>query len=193
MQKTALLVIDFINDIVHPQGKIAAAAEFVATQHVIEAANKAIAIARKKNDLILFVKVGFSANYIECPDTSPIFTKAKEIQALQLESWGAEFHEKLNITLEDKVIIKHRVSAFYATTLDAILSAKNITRLLITGVSTNMTVAGTSRDAHDRDYPVTILHDACGTTNAEIQKNTLELLSKIAEIKTVSDYAQANF
>src|SRR5215204_6418872 len=149
MKKTALLVIDFINDIVHPDGKITATADFVKKHDVINHANLVIAFARQHHFPIAFVKVGFSKNYLECPTNSPIFGQAKEMKAFELNTWGTEFHEKLNVQTDDFIITKHRVSAFYGTSLEAFLRANQIQNLILIGVSTDMAIQSTAREAHD--------------------------------------------
>ncbi len=180
---TLLLCIDFINDIIHPKGKIAASAKFVAEHQVIQHANAAIATARVKNIPIVFVKVGFSPNYIECPAHSPVFAKAKELGALQLGTWGTELHEELDVQPNDTIIMKHRVSALYATSLATILTAQRIEKVIICGVSTNMTVETTTRELHDRDYQVIVLSDACGATTQEIHTASLTTLARIATVQ----------
>jgi nicotinamidase-related amidase len=187
MTKAALLVIDFINDIVDPNGKIAASASYIAEHQVIEKANEAMAFARNNNIPVILVKVGFTAGYLECPEHSPVFGKAKQYKALQLGTWGTEFHEKLKIEPQDLIIIKHRISAFYATALEAILRANQIDTLLLSGVSTHMAIASTAREAHDRDYQVVIIGDACGTANQALQDTTLEILGKVSKIIKTSE------
>ncbi|MGL4890152.1 MAG: cysteine hydrolase, partial [Aeromonas veronii] len=55
----ALLVIDFINDIAHPDGRIAASAAHVLEQDAIAHANHALAHARANGWLVVLIKVGF--------------------------------------------------------------------------------------------------------------------------------------
>jgi nicotinamidase-related amidase len=184
MQDSALLVIDFINDIVDPKGKIAGSANFIQSHYTIENANKVIKQARKANVPIIFVKVGFSPSYLECPAESPIFGKAKQYQALQLNNWGTEFHANLDKQPEDFVVIKHRINAFYATDLEAILRAQKIQNLVICGVSTDMAVQSTTRDAHDRDYKVTVVKDACAAMSEEHHEGSIKILERIATIAT---------
>lgn len=179
---TALLVIDLINDIAHPDGKIARSAERIIESNVIQHTNQVISHARKKNWPIIFVKVGFHAGYPECPKNSPLFGGAPKAGALLLNSWGTEFHEDLDVQLSDNILIKHRVSCFYATTLEALLSASNIDTLVLTGVATNMTIEHTARDAHDRDYSVIVVQDCCETASREAHLSSLESLSRIATI-----------
>lgn len=177
-----LLVIDFINDIVHPEGKFSSAAGYVKEHQVIEHANKAIASARAKKIPILFVKLGFSANYLEWPASSPLYSRVKDSHALQLNTWGTELYQKLDFQSNDITIVKHRVSAFYATGLETFLRANQVQQLYICGVSTDMTVQTTAREAHDRDYKVVIIKDACGAMTKELHENTIKSLERIATI-----------
>jgi len=188
--KTLLLVIDFINDIVHPDGKRSATAAYVAEYEVMQQANKTIAIARQKNIPIVHVKVGFSANYIECPSNSPLFSKAKQDNALQLGTWGTEFHQQMDVREKDTIIIKHRVSALYATPLESILRANQIDTVIVSGVSTNMAVTTVTRELHDRDYKVIVVKNACGAATLEAHQATLNALSRIATTCDVNELNQ---
>lgn len=184
MHKSFLLVIDFINDIVNPAGKFSSAAAYVKEFEVIQHANKAIAQARANSIPILFVKLGFSAHYLECPEKSPLYQRVKESQALQLNTWGTAFAAELDVQSDDIMLIKHRVSAFHATGLENFLRANQAEKLFICGVSTDLTVQTTAREAHDRDYEVVIIEDACGAMTQEIHQNTIKSLARIATLTT---------
>ena len=179
---SALLVIDFINDIAHPNGKIARSAERIVENKVIEKANEAIAVARKRNWLTVFIKVAFHPGYPDCPKDSPLFGPAASHGALLLGTWGTHFHERLTVQADDLVVIKHRVSGFYATPLEAILKAQSVDRLLLAGTATNMAVEHTARDAHDRDYSVLILQDGCEAATEEAHRAAIESMSRFSKI-----------
>ena len=123
MNTTALVLLDFINEIVHEGGKFAGKGypAFVKDRKVLENVNAAIEKARKKNIPIIFVRVGFSQDYKEWPEHSPLFGAAKKAGALKLGTWATEIHDFVKATDSDFVVTKHRVSAFYATSLEAIL------------------------------------------------------------------------
>jgi nicotinamidase-related amidase len=182
-----VLCIDFINDIVHPDGKISHSALYVDKYKVLEKANQAIDLARRKDIPIVHVKVGFSANYLECPKQSPLFSSAQKYNALQLGTWGTEFHQDLDVQSEDRILVKHRVSALYATPLATILTANKVDTVLICGVSTNMTIDSTTRELHDRDYSVVVLQDACGAASLDIHEATLANLSRLAKVIEVDE------
>jgi nicotinamidase-related amidase len=62
----------------------------------------------------------------------------------------------------ERVINKTSVSAFTSTGIDALLRSWGIEYLLFTGVSTNMCVGTTARDAADRGYRCLIIENCCG-------------------------------
>lgn len=162
MAKTALILLDFINEIVDEKGKFAGKGypAFVKAHGVLDNVNAAIAKAREKNIPIIFVRVGFSPDYREWPETSPLFGAAKKFGALQLGAWATEIHGSINKTDADFLVTKHRVSAFYATALEAILRVLKVDTLLLGGVATDLVVQSTAREAHDRDYRVVVLEAA---------------------------------
>ena len=105
----ALVIIDFINDIVDKNGKIPSCAEQVSAHHVIHNANIAIQWARENNVPCIFIKVGFQSSYLELPHQSPMFGKAQQYRALELGHWGTDFHPDLNVTEQDMVIDRKSV------------------------------------------------------------------------------------
>jgi nicotinamidase-related amidase len=186
-QKTALIVIDFINDIVHKEGKIPSCADYVEKYSVIENVNNAIVGARNENYPVIHVKVAFSENYSEVFEASAIFGGAKKKNALKLNTWGTEFHKDVNVDNDEYIVIKHRISAFYGTDLELFLRSNRIEKLLICGVSTNMAVELTAREAHDRDFLVEIVEDACASYNKEMHNISIQTLSLFSKIIKSSD------
>jgi ureidoacrylate peracid hydrolase len=186
--ESALLIIDFINDIAHPKGKIARSAPRIEKNQVLSRVNQAIDHARAQKLLLIFVKVGFHPGYIDCPLNSPLFSAAKQQGALLLDSWGTEFHEELDVRTSDLVIVKQRVSALYSTPLEPLLKAQKIERLFLAGTATNMAVEHTARDAHDRDYLVTILHDGCEAASKESHLAALETMGRFCTVVNIFDF-----
>jgi biuret amidohydrolase len=186
MMRTAFIGLDYIIDIMHPQGKIARSAAHASERGIIAKANKVLEIAKLKNWLTIMIKVGFSVHYQEQPKNSPLFGKLHEFGALQLGSVGTEFHPDLDVG-NSLIIVKPRVSAFYGTGLDAALRANRIERVILGGVSTAWAVQSTARDAHDRDYDVCIIEEICAAATEEQHESSIKLMETIATILTVSE------
>ncbi len=85
----------------------------------------------------------------------------------------SEVHHDLTPRPSEKVIFKHRYSAFYNTDLETILRCLRIQDLVITGIMTNMCCESTARDAYYRDYRVFFLADATGSITEEMQVASL--------------------
>lgn len=182
---TALVLIDFINDIVDPKGKLAAKgyARFHEKQGSLTVASDLLARARAKKWAIIHVRVGFSPDYKEQPEGSPLFGGAKKFNALRLGDWGTEFHPNLLPLPDEAVIIKHRVSAFYGTSLEIMLRTYGVRTIIFAGCATDMAVQAAARDAHDRDFACIIASDSCIAANDDDHEQTLRMITKIAVVK----------
>jgi len=73
----------------------------------------------------------------------------------------------------DPIIRKTSIGAFASTGLDHLLRSLDREHLFMTGVSTNMCVETTAREAADRGYAVTLVEDACATTHKELHEGTV--------------------
>lgn len=187
---TVFIGLDYIVDIMHPSGKIARSAAHAGERNVIDVANRALTIACQSEWLSILVKVGFSQSYADQPKQSPMFGRAHEFGAIALGTRGTGFHPALKAELADLVIVKPRVSAFYGTGLDAALRARKVDRVVIAGVSSSWAVQSAARDAHDRDYQVFVLEDACAAANEAEHQASMTLLGSIAKIIRIDELAR---
>ena len=90
--KSVYLVLDMQNDLISedaPAGKSSLGAE-LRGRNILERTGAAIAEARAADVAIGFVRVGFSANYAECPDRSPVFAPAKANKLFRVGTPSAE-------------------------------------------------------------------------------------------------------
>jgi len=85
----------------------------------------------------------------------------------------SEVHRDIAPLPADKVIVKHRYSAFYNTDLETVLRCLGIEDLVISGIMTNMCCESTARDAYYRDYRVFFLADGNGSVNEEMHLASL--------------------
>jgi nicotinamidase-related amidase len=85
----------------------------------------------------------------------------------------AEVHDKLAPLPGEKIIYKHRYSAFYNTDLETVLRVLKIEELVVTGIMTNMCCESTARDAYYRDYRVFFPADATGSVTEEMHVASL--------------------
>ncbi len=187
--KSILLVMDMINDLVHPEGPNAASYGVKMRERGVYAATcLAIEKARTAGVPVGYVRIGFSPGYLECPPRSPVFRRARETELFQLGTWGTAVYADFAPRPEDFDIVKHRVSPFYGTRLEPILRAHDITQLVLCGVSTNGVVSAAIREGHDRDYQCVLLEDASAGATDEEHDFALAGLRRFATVTTASAY-----
>jgi nicotinamidase-related amidase len=74
------------------------------------------------------------------------------------------------------VIDKPGKGSFYATSLDSLLKERRITHLVITGVTTEVCVQTTMREANDRGYECLLLEDCTESYFPEFKLATLDMV-----------------
>jgi nicotinamidase-related amidase len=79
--------------------------------------------------------------------------------------------------LDDEIVItKPGKGAFYGTQLELLLQQKEITHLIIAGVTTEVCVQTTMREANDRGYECLLIEDATASYFPEFKQATIEML-----------------
>jgi nicotinamidase-related amidase len=189
MKNTIFLVMDMMNDIVAEDGVNAQTYGVQVKQRgVLENTAKAIAAARAAGAKVGYVRVGFSPDYREAPGNSPIFSGARKNGIFKLGTKGTEVHPALAPAEGDFDVVKHRVSPFYGTSLEPILRANGIERIVMCGVSTNGVVHSGAREAHDRDYEVVILEDCCAGVTADEHMHAIACLGRYGQIVNSAEF-----
>lgn len=181
---TALLLVDFINEIVDPKGKLAGKgyADFDKQHGSLNRVSQLLALARSRQYAVCHVGLRFSKDYKEQPESSPLFGGAKKFGALAEGGWGAEFHPMAAPISGEACIPKHRVSAFYGTPLELLLRTYGVRRILVAGCATDMAVQAAVRDAHDRDFSAVVISDCCIAASDDDHDQALRLLSKVGSV-----------
>lgn len=85
----------------------------------------------------------------------------------------SKIHPQIEPEQNDKIIHKHRYSAFYNTDLETILRCVKTEDLVITGVMTNICCESTAREAYFRDYRTFFLADATAASTEEMHLASL--------------------
>lgn len=181
---TALVLLDYINEIVHPDGKLAMKGyvDFIKTQDVYNSLQKTIDITQAESGLIVAVGLAFDPTYVDQPLGSPIFGKAAEFGILQSCSWSTAYTDAIKLPTETVHVRKNRVSGFTATALDQVLRNRGVRSVRLAGVATDLAVEATARAAHDLDYIVEIAAASSAAASTEDHERALTSMSKFATI-----------
>jgi len=83
---------------------------------------------------------------------------------------------EMKTTPQDILITKHTWGSFFETALDDELKKRNVTGIVIGGISTSIGVEGTSRQASERGYNITFAKDAMTDMVAAAHDNSLQYI-----------------
>lgn len=161
-EETALVVVDMQNTFCHPHGAFARlGADVSPLTAVVPAVAALVAAARAAGVPVVFVKHVLRPDY---RDGGIIFNELKRplrgAGAIVGGTWEAELVDELSVEQVDVVVEKRRFSAFFGTDLDIVLRSRGIASLVVCGVTTNICVESTARDAAQRDYRTFVVADA---------------------------------
>lgn len=191
---TALVVIDMQNGFCHPEGSFAQLGlDIEATNRAIEGCRRLIEAAREAGVPIIYTRYVYRPDYLDggvlVQDILPALADAKSLAA---GTWDADIVDELEPQPQDFIVDKNRYSAFYATSLATILSSLRISNLVICGVTTNMCVETTARDASQMDYRVFVVGDATGELDEERHRVALTTIGfGFGWVVTVDDVERA--
>jgi len=83
----------------------------------------------------------------------------------------------------DRVLLKHRYSAFDHTALELLLESLEVERVLLVGAATEGCVVQTAIDAREHGLKATILADACATADEDLEKTALRYAEDVGGIR----------
>lgn len=83
----------------------------------------------------------------------------------------------------DRVLLKHRYSAFDHTALELLLESLSVERVVLVGTSTEGCVVQTALDAREHGLKATILAGACATTDARLEKTALRYAEDVGGVR----------
>jgi len=91
--------------------------------------------------------------------------------------YGHDIVDELAPAPGEPVIDKPGKGAFYATDLGALLDERKVASLIVTGVTTEVCVHTTVREANDRGYECLVLADCVGSYFPEFQRVGLDMIA----------------
>jgi biuret amidohydrolase len=198
--RTALLVIDFQRDFLEPGGFGTALGNDVSRlARAVYPTQRVLAAARAEGMLVVHTREGHRPDLSDCPPSKRARGRIGEPgpmgRILVRGEAGHDLVPDLAPVAGEPVVDKPGKGAFFATDLDAILRARGIETLLVTGVTTEVCVQSTVREASDRGYRVIVLGDCCASYFPAFHEAALAMVAAqggiFGEVATSRDVIRA--
>lgn len=182
---TALLLIDMQRDFLEPGGFGDMLGNDVSLlRSTIEPCRAVLQAARQSAITVIHTREGHRPDLTDAPPSklarghleTGIGDEGPMGRVLVRGQPGHEIIPELSPTDNEPVIDKPGKGAFYETDLHLILQNRNIRTLIVCGVTTEVCVHTTVREANDRGYECLVLADCVGSYFPEFQRVALEMI-----------------
>ena len=183
---TALVIIDMQRDFLLPGGFGAMLGNDVSMlTKVIEPLSAVLDLARAAGMLVIHTREGHRPDLADCPPSklarghldTPIGAEGPFGRVLVRGEKGHGIIDELAPIDGEVVLDKPGKGAFYATDLEHMLRNAHVTSLIVTGVTTEVCVHTTVREANDRGFECLVLSDCVGSYFAEFQEVGLKMIA----------------
>jgi nicotinamidase-related amidase len=182
---TALIVIDMQRDFVEPGGFGEALGNDVSRlQQAVAPTRRVLEAARAAGVLVIHTREGHRPDLSDCPPAklarghleNGIGDPGPMGRILVRGEYGHEIVDDLKPLASEPVVDKPGKGAFYATDLEAMLRFRRIRSLVVTGVTAEVCVQTTVREANDRGFECLVLSDCIASYFPEFYEMTLKMV-----------------
>jgi nicotinamidase-related amidase len=183
---TALVIIDMQRDFVEPGGFGETLGNDVSLlQSVVPPLRAVLDAARALGLTVIHTREGHVPDLSDCPPAKlqrgepslRIGDPGPKGRILVRGEYGHDIIDDLAPLSGELVIDKPGKGAFHGTTFGVELQSRGITRLIVTGVTTEVCVHTTVREANDRGYECLVLSDCTGSYFPEFQQVGLAMIA----------------
>ncbi len=185
--QVALILIDMQRDFLEPEGYLASMGyDLAGVRGAIGPARRLLAAARAAGICILHTRQGYRPDLAEVPahklarmqaGLSSVGKAGPLGRFLIRGEPGFQLIADVAPAPGEFVIDKTANSAFWGTDLAAILAARGIRALILAGVTTDVCVHCTLREANDRGFECLLARDACGSGDVEAHRAALHMVT----------------
>jgi ureidoacrylate peracid hydrolase len=189
---TRLLVIDVQNDFLADGGWFDRHGEDLTTMRAaVDNILELLPLARVAGVQPIFIRATYDRIWMSEAMLERHARTGLDVTHCEEGTWGAELY-KVSPEPDELVVTKHRYSAFIDTELPTLLRAAGVKNLIFTGVTSNVCVESTARDAYMHDYHVLVVSDCTASYNEEVHEAFLSNIRRaFGTVVTRAEVAEA--
>lgn len=173
-KKTALIVVDMQNGFLDDNGfmnKMGMPITYL--KPVLPKVKRLIGICRGVGIPVIYTRFVLRPDYADAGIYAMWRPRAKESKTGVAGTWDVDIHKDIAPQPNDYIVNKQRASAFYNTNMEIILRGLQAEAVLVCGVTTEVCVESTVRDAFFRDYWVVVVKDAVAAADPQRHEGSL--------------------
>jgi len=160
---TALIVVDMQNSYVMDDLPRPAGRSIEGFKRAVPGCEALVDAARAAGHLIVFTRYMYMDEYLDkLPPEGRADSNSRRTPDREPDDYSHQLMEQFTPRPGEILLDKSRPSSFYGTRLEPLLTARGIKNVVVCGVTTNICVETTARDAHQRGYNTFVVEDACG-------------------------------
>jgi nicotinamidase-related amidase len=171
MPKTALLIIDMINDFNFTEGQTLA----VKTKRILAPILKLKSDFYKKELPVIYINDHYNLWQADFEKIIDYCSNEKSSEIIN------KISPKKN---HDYFLIKPKHSAFYGTALHTLLQQLKVESLVLTGIAGNICVLFTANDAYMREYDLIVPEDCVASNSDEDNEYALTMMKNVLRAET---------
>ena len=173
----AMIVVDMQNAFLDDQGSVATMGlDITYLKQTVGPVIRLVEACHDAGVPIIFTRYVLRADYTDAGLREERRPGACACASLVAGTWDADLDPRMDARATDYILDKTRYSSFYNTNLEVILRGLQVDTLIVCGVTTEICVESTIRDAYFRDFRILVPEDGVAATDVDRHLGTLRTI-----------------
>jgi nicotinamidase-related amidase len=189
--EAALLMLHWQNSVCDPKGVWGKnLCRQIEKNGAVANAQKALATARSRGLLTIFVNIGWRPGFPELPENQyyPLLQGAKDENKGIVGTWEVDVIDALKPQADEPIVVNYGSDSFEGTDLERILRANNVGHLFVSGQCIEHVVATTIKRAANMGYNAILIKDATSGFTDGNYSAMLDILPLYSKIITANEF-----
>ncbi len=180
---TALVLVHLQKAVVGPGSRYH---EQARSRDVVGQASRLVRSASAGGIPVVLTRLTFETTQRPVRENTPLLDRVRAERMCLDGDEGADIVTELRLLGDEQIVTQQRISGFVDSSLDLVLRARDVSRILLAGVATDISVEGTARSAVDLGYRVAVIEDACASATPARHASSMATLGLLATVTSTA-------